>query len=209
MPKAAATPTTPATLARRRHTRAAPGALDRREADAAPAPSGPPPGYTARRGTVRPTDAHFFGGVLLLDAYGCPLKGDCLSPEINEGDMPLVSPSAEPKEGDFVVLYFVSGAVPLMKRLVMAPMVPIGTKLHPDSDVMPIVVVEMLNPPRQLITTIDKLTAMHKVVGLIRKDDVAALRNPAAHVFVASKPPRRQRDCPKSGQSLGRKAGAA
>ena len=64
-----------------------------------------------------------------------------------------------------------------LHRDLLAPGVPVGTKLHPDSDVQFLVVVEMLNPPRQLMAPINRLTAMHKVVGLIRKDEVAALRN--------------------------------
>ena len=153
----------------------------------------PPEGYTAQQGTVRPTEAHFFSGAFVPDAYGCVLKGDCLAPEINDGDMALASPSREALEGDFVILYFTNGAAAQIKRLVMAPMVPVGTKLHSDSDVLPIVMVEMLNPPRQLATTIDKLTAMHKVVGLIRRDEVAALRNLDAAAFVVSKPTRQRR----------------
>jgi hypothetical protein len=147
----------------------------------------------APRGTVRPQPSHFFDGTVPADAYGCPLHGDCLSPDIKDGDMALASPSAEARPGDFVVLYFASGAPPQIKRLVMAPGVPVGTKLHPDSDVQFLVVVEMLNPPRQLMAPIDRLTAMHKVVGLIRKDEVAALRNLPPLPAAAIKPARRRK----------------
>ena len=147
----------------------------------------------APRGTIRPTAAHFFDGTVFADTYGCRVHGDCLFPEIKDGDMALASPSAEPLRGDFVVLHFASGAPPQIKRLVMAPGIPVGTKLHPDSDVQFLVVVEMLNPPRQLMAPINRLTAMHKVVGLIRKDEVAALRNLPPLPTATIKPARRRK----------------
>jgi hypothetical protein len=166
-------PTTRATLARRRYVRSS----DIPPSVPATDTSGPPDGFTARQGTIRPSPHHFFTGSIPANAYGAPLLGNCLEPELFDGDMALVSPIQEPQAGDFVVLYPVAGGMPKLKRLVMTPMFPVGTPLHPDSDVMPMVMVEMLNPPQQLMVTVDKLKAMHKVVGLIRKDEVDALRN--------------------------------
>ncbi len=147
----------------------------------------------APRGTIRPQAAHFFDGTVPADAYGCPLRGDCLAPEINDGDMALASPSAVPKVGDFVVLYGKDGGTPWLKRLVMLPGVPVGTPLHPDSDVMFLVVVEMLNPPRQFNIPLDRLSAMHAVVGMIPKAKVAALRDLATPVQASRRPARRRK----------------
>ena len=172
---------TPASATRRTAARPVGGALDRR--------SLPPDAPT--KGTVRPTAAHFFGVAIVPDAYGAPLHGDCLEPVMCDGDMALVSPTELPDVGDLVVLYHVKGGTPWLKRLVMAPLVPVGLPLHPDSDVVPMVAVEMLNPPKQFMFGSDQLRAMHKVVGLIRKDEVEALRN--LPPVPAPKPARRRK----------------
>ena len=160
------------------------------------APSSPAPGGAGGppdqpiKGTIRPTAAHFFGGEVIPGSYAAPLSGTCLEPVMFDGDMALVSPTELPQVGDLVVLYSVKGGTPWLKRLVMAPLFPVG-KLHPDSDVVPIVVVEMLNPPKQFMIGSDRLSAMHRVVGMIRKDEVEALRNlPAQPV---PKPARRRK----------------
>ncbi len=112
------------------------------------------------------------------DAYALVLKGRCLEPELHDGEMAICSPAAPIEVGRFVALWPADGSQPILKRLVMEPLVPVGTKLHPDSDVVPIVVVEMLNPRRQLAIRIDKLKAMHRVVGAYRAKEIAGARIP-------------------------------
>ena len=96
---------------------------------------------------IRPTAAHFFGGKVFPGSYAAPLSGTCLEPVMFDGDMALVSPTELPQVGDLVVLYSVKGGTPWLKRLVMAPMFRVGMPLHPDSEVLPIVAVEMLLHP--------------------------------------------------------------
>ena len=151
--------------------------------------------HGASTGTVRPQPHHFLDSVVRPDAYGCLLRGDCLAPEINNGDMALVSPSELPQAGDLVVLYSKNGGTPWLKRLVMAPMVPVGTALHPSSDVALLVIVEMLNPPHRFRVPTDQLAAMHRVIGVIPKDAVAVAcaatrgrRHPAGPVRVHGRP---------------------
>ncbi len=112
------------------------------------------------------------------DAYALVLKGTCLEPKLRDGEMAICSPAALIEPGRFVALWPADGSPPILKRLVMEPLVPVGTKLHPDSDVVPIVVVEMLNPPKQLVIRIDKLKAMHRVVGVYREEEIADARIP-------------------------------
>ena len=170
--------TTPAP-ATRRAAREAGGVLDRRDGSAAAAVTAAP--ATLDRpvtGHVRPSANHFLDGVPRPDAYGCNLQGNCLEPQMFDGDMALASPSETPQVGDLVVLHPANGGTSWLKRLVMAPMFPVGTPLHPDSDVMSVVVVEMVNPPKQFMIPIDRLKAMHRVVGIIPKAELAALRVP-------------------------------
>ncbi len=142
----------------------------------------------APNGVIRPEPRHFFDGVVQPDAYGCPLSGTCMAPVLNDGDMLLLSPAGLPQPGNFVLLIPAQGGTPWLKRLVLAPMLPVGNPLHPDSDVAPVLIVDMLNPPRRFIVSTDRLAAMHRVVGVIRKEEVAAARTAAARVRKPARP---------------------
>jgi hypothetical protein len=65
---------------------------------------------------------------------------------------------------DFVVLRWKDGRLPSIKRLRMAAP-PGWERWHPESEVVPFVVVEQLNPPKRYGATTDKLSAIHRVVG--------------------------------------------
>lgn len=97
------------------------------------------------------------------DAYALRLTGDCLEPEVYEGDWAIASPSRRPRAGEFVVLWPKEGT-PLLKRLVAEPMA-FPQNLHPDSEVMPLIEVEMLNPRRHFMIPANKLSAVHAVIG--------------------------------------------
>ncbi len=181
--------TTPASATRRRDTRPAGGVLDRRSP---PAPLAAPFPYKPK-GKVRAEVRHFFDGIAPQDeVYACMLRGTCMAPTINDGDMALVSPIEPPQPGDFVLLAPARGGTPWLKRLVMAPLIPVGTRLHPSSDVSPVVIAEMLNPHKQFMISTDRLVAMHRVVGVIGKDEVGAAR--AAVVPVRKSGRRRTRE---------------
>ena len=128
------------------------------------------------RDTVQINPEHFPNGPD-PDAYAVVLAGTCLEPHAMDGDMAICSPAAPIRAGCIVTLWPAVGS-PVIKRLVLEPMSPVGTPLHPDSDVVPLVIVEALNPPRQFMIRVDRLKAMHAVVGFYRKDEIDAVRVP-------------------------------
>jgi hypothetical protein len=40
----------------------------------------------------------------------------------------------------------------------------------PNSEILSIIVLEMLNPPKRGVVTVDKVAALHRVVEVVRKD---------------------------------------
>jgi peptidase S24-like protein len=99
-----------------------------------------------------------------VGAYALIVTGDCLDPEICDGDYALVAPEMAYERGDFVVLLWKDGRVPSVKRLAMAP--PSGwEKWSEKSEALPLVFVEQLNPPQRYAVTTDHLQALHRVVG--------------------------------------------
>ena len=53
---------------------------------------------------------------------------------------------------------------PMLKRLTLA-LPPL--RVHPDSEVMPVIICEQSNPPRRYIVPIDTVSAVHKVVAVV------------------------------------------
>ena len=106
-------------------------------------------------------------GVEAEDCYATQLIGDCLEPVINDGDRIVAAQGAHPKNGDYVVLWFKDHETPHVKRAVMMPPKEL-MKLSPKSEVMPIIVVEQINPPRTYSTTLDKIEGLHLVIGVAR-----------------------------------------
>jgi hypothetical protein len=100
------------------------------------------------------------------------LDGDCLEPEVHHDDRAIVAPTMPIRPGDFVVLWPKDQAHrPQMKRVVMVPMEG-WEKFDPATwEVVPLIFVEQLNPPRQYEIRTDKLAAIHRVVTTFRPDD--------------------------------------
>ncbi len=98
-------------------------------------------------------------------------EGDCLAPEIGDGDGVIASPSAPLRRGDHAVLYGKKGG-PSVKRLVSVPDPKLWHRdLGPKSEIIPVLVVEMTNPPKWLIVPCDKLDAVHAVVHFQKEAD--------------------------------------
>ncbi|MBU1607188.1 MAG: hypothetical protein KKD08_10335 [Alphaproteobacteria bacterium] len=122
----------------------------------------------------------------LPDIFAATCVGKCLEPAIADQSC-LVFDKREPVgNGDFVCLMFRPGFVPpgetpgMVKRLVSGAGVPLAPAINPASDIIPLIFVEMLNPPRTLRFKATDVIAMIKCVGLaISHDDGrAALANP-------------------------------
>lgn len=120
---------------------------------------------------------HMFPNGRDPDAYGIKLLGNCLEPEAMEGDIAIVSPAADLVAGRFVVLHWASGGMPSIKRLFR---VPPWRRHHPKSEVVPFVEFEMLNPPKRLVTTLDRLSAIHLVVGFVKPGEPLPTKRPKA-----------------------------
>ena len=116
-------------------------------------------------GTLR-LPKKYIGGCDDPDLYMAPTVGDCLVPEINPGDTVIASPAAAPEPGDFVIIWLKKGK-PKVKRLVFR-LPPIRVPAPgSDSNVMPALVLEQINPKRTYWMPMDKVRAVHKVIGTI------------------------------------------
>ena len=145
------------------------------------------------------------------DPYLIKVDGDCLSPGVNDGDSVVASPDAPVIRGKFVVLYPKDGGKPSVKRAIMIPP-PDMMESHPDSEIMPLAIVETLNPPRCYQVTVDKLEAVHGVLGVIPRDPGGAFlkRRPGARHDRPGRPRNRpSADCRVGGRVRGRRRNVA
>lgn len=117
----------------------------------------------------------FIDPATIPDLYRLVVAGDCMSPPIKEGDYVTGDRTAEVKKGDDVILFFKNGVHTAhgsnvwLKRVVMNTMP--GLKLpfepHPQSEVIPVLIVEQLNPPQRYRIDVRSLLAVHKCVETI------------------------------------------
>ncbi len=101
------------------------------------------------------------------DTYGLVVNGDCMAPHVHHGDTAILSPAAPIEPGTIVVLWPIGDGRPVLKRLVMMPMCAIGSPVHPDSTVVPLVIVEQTNPPKRYAIRVDALQAMHALAAVV------------------------------------------
>lgn len=107
----------------------------------------------------------------LPNEYALKVVGDCLAPIVPHGAEAVFSKTAKFENGDIVVVWFnkfpAGGFQCCVKRVVLGPgAMTIPFKVHPDSEVHPIVVLETLQPPKQFAIQLGKIAAMHKFVRL-------------------------------------------
>ena len=120
----------------------------------------------------------------LPDLYAMVGKGRCMEPEVMDGTCLAFDKHEEPVSGDTVILWFrpefakEDGTQCMYKRLVALPPVSLPFKLAPTSNCVPVVTVEMLNPPRRFNFPVTELLAVHKCIGPAepKGNGVAALR---------------------------------
>jgi hypothetical protein len=108
--------------------------------------------------------------------YALRVVGDCMAPIVKEGEHVLVDPITTPKTGDLVIIYlkkgdhWQGGTNAGLKRVVFNMMA--GIKFpyvaHPDSNVIPILIVED-NRHRQYTLRADMLLGVHKCLGAAPK----------------------------------------
>jgi hypothetical protein len=132
----------------------------------------------ASKATGKKPTEHFIDPAKLpaTGKYALRVNGDCMEPAVMHGAHVIVDPATEPKTGDLVVIYLKKGyhwqsGTNLgnvgLKRLVFNMME--GVKYpyvaHPDSNVIPVLIVEQENPRRQYQLRADVLLAVHKCLG--------------------------------------------
>ena len=132
------------------------------------APAGAPsrPSYLAKRPTKRTIAVPGDIGDRFPDAYGMQLDGDCLSPILNDGDTILASETAPRLVGQPVIVYPTGGHQPVVKIL-DTEIEPWMMKLSPKSELMPLIFLSTLNPRRQIMIAVDKIEAIHGVLGFV------------------------------------------
>lgn len=95
--------------------------------------------------------------------YALACSGDCCEPEYSDGDTLVCDPDATCGRGDFVAVWWRDGShQPQIKRLVLA--LPPRDCWHLVGDAAFMLVVEQLNPPKQLWAPLRKVEAVHKVI---------------------------------------------
>ena len=118
----------------------------------------------------------FPAGVQPSDTYAMEISGDCIEPIASDGDLAICSSTGEIKAGGFVALFMADGSMPQVKRVVMTPNVPVGTPLNPRSNVVPVFMVESLNPRQMITYGINKLKAAHAVIGFTKLGEIVERR---------------------------------
>ncbi len=112
------------------------------------------------------------------DRYVVHCAGTCLEPEISDGAPVVVEKHSKIAPGDLVVLFFKPEHVPtgkhqaILMRIVLPPpsYVSFPWREHPMSDVHAVIIVEMLNPPKQFAYKCEHLLGVHKCAGTVPAD---------------------------------------
>jgi hypothetical protein len=107
------------------------------------------------------------------DQYAMYINGTCLDPVIKHGECVLIDKTQPYKPGDLVLIYRRREATPpgqfqsQLKRLIMKPphWVKFPYREHPQSEIASLVIVEMINPQRQLAFRCGDILAIHKCLG--------------------------------------------
>jgi hypothetical protein len=140
-----------------------------------------------RKTTTRPAPAGpaIIDPAELPDQYGMYVQGDCMLPEIADGDVLHFDKREPVTAGDMAAIYLRPEIVPpgamqvRVKRLVLniPPWVTLPYRDHPDSNVVALVFAESLNPPRQFVVKCSDVLAVHKCIGSYTEEAIA---DPAA-----------------------------
>jgi hypothetical protein len=101
------------------------------------------------------------------NVYALATQGDCMSPEIEHGDVLICDPDAEIRAGDMVAVWFKGGRDPSVKRLVLG--LP-PRDLWDTPDLQGMLICGQLNPPKRLSARLSTIEAVHRVIGKAEKD---------------------------------------
>jgi hypothetical protein len=113
------------------------------------------------------------------EVYASVCKGTCLEPKYRDGTCLVFSRTEPPQPGDFVGIWFRCEAVPpgehprQVKRLISAgwPGMILPYQAQFGDEAEPLLILEMLNPPKRIMVRASKVLAMHKVIGEAERDE--------------------------------------
>lgn len=111
------------------------------------------------------------------DLYALRGYGDCMEPLISDGAIIVFDKREVPEAGDIVSIIFTREAAErwklpgLVKRLAMA-LPPIEMDENAAGNLIALVVVDQLNPPRRYCIRTTDVLAVHKFVGLAESNGV-------------------------------------
>jgi hypothetical protein len=97
------------------------------------------------------------------DAFGLTISGNCLAPRAGNGQIVVVE-SKLPDPGDMAVFWFKGQHMPAVKILCSRI---IGYPLHPESECVPIIQMEQLNPPQRYAVRLDKIECIARVHSVL------------------------------------------
>lgn len=152
------------------------------------------PSEAARSAATDPTRMHDIVSDMstVPEEYAMIGSGKCMEPLVPDGTLLVFDKREKPQRGDLVILWFKPQHIPagqcqrMFKRLVMGPG-PFSLPIGDNSQVEPVVIVEMLNPPRQLRVRGSHLLAMHKAVGVAKSNgDGTARYRPQRKTILAA-----------------------
>lgn len=119
------------------------------------------------------------------EVYASTLAGTCLEPEFHDGDCLVFSKTEACQAGDFVGVWLHPDIAAretsprCIKRLWMGlpPGFTFPFRPAPTNEVMPLVMLEQLNPPRRYRIPATDIVAVHKVIGtaVLNGDGTAAM----------------------------------
>jgi hypothetical protein len=114
---------------------------------------------------------------VLPDLYAMICIGDCMEPTYKDGVTLLFDRVAPVSRGDTVVIWWKPEFQPLdtppaiVKQLDMDfPFMKYPYEPHPDNDIIPSIVVSMLNPPRRFRINCERIAAIHRCLGPVVRD---------------------------------------
>ncbi|MFC0217827.1 hypothetical protein ACFFJ7_05410 [Pseudochelatococcus lubricantis] len=112
------------------------------------------------------------------EVYAMVLDGHCMEPWLHHDQKLVMSKTEAYKPGDIVALFIRPELLQpgqhqiLLKRLkyAIAPWARFGADLHPKAELDPLVIVEQINPRRELVFRASQIQAIHKCLGPVPDD---------------------------------------
>ena len=102
------------------------------------------------------------------DGYAVCIDGDCMAPDVRDGDYVAVNPGRRPREGELAVIWLKGNPKGALKRIVTLP-----PPSHPEDEIVMLGVFEQDNPSRQFSLPNSRIEALHSVVRVVRREDAS------------------------------------